>query len=86
MPACEIERRVLAGSLTINLRIDADVGPCEHCQQHADELAMLVSTLADEDDDAVVLAHKVAGMFSTLVSVSVSDGQTGDGCTVRNDH
>ena len=85
MPACEIERRVLAGSLTINLRIDADEGPCEHCQQHADEGALLVSTLAVEDDDAVVLAHKILGMFATLSSVSVSDDQ-GNGCTVRHEH
>jgi len=86
MPVCEIERRVLAGPLTIKLRIDADFGPCEHCQEHADEVAMLVATLADDDDDAVVLAHKIAGMFSTLASVSVSNEHSGNGCTVRNDH
>jgi hypothetical protein len=85
MPVYEVERRVIAGGLTINLRIDADEGPCEHCQQHADEVALLVSTLADEDDDAVVLAHKIIGMFATLASVSVSDDQ-GNGCTVRHDH
>jgi hypothetical protein len=84
MPVYEVERRVIAGGLTINLRIDADEGPCEHCQQHADEVALLVS-LADEDDDAVVLAHKIVGMFATLASVSVSDDQ-GNGCTVRHDH
>lgn len=85
MPVCEMERRVVTGSLTINLRIDADEGPCEHCQEHADEVALLVSTLADEDDDTVVLAHKILGMFATVASVSVSDEQ-GNGCTVRHEH
>jgi hypothetical protein len=85
MPVYEIERRVVAGDLIINLRVDADEGPCDHCQEHADEVAMLVSTLASEGDDAVALAHKIIGMFSTLTSVSVSDEQ-GNGCTVRHDH
>jgi hypothetical protein len=82
---CEMERRVVAGSLTISVTIEADQAPCEHCEEHADEVALLVSTLADEDDSPAVLAHKIAGMFLTVSRVNVVD-ENGSGCTVRNEH
>lgn len=81
MRSCELMRKVTAGPLTIRLWIAADEGLCEECEERADELALCASTLADEDDDPVVLAEKLATTLNGLVRVEVSD-ESGNGGVV----
>lgn len=81
MRSYELMRKVTAGPLTIRLWIDADEGLCEECEERADELALCASTLADEDDDPVVLAEKLATTLNGLVKVEVSD-ESGNGGVV----
>lgn len=45
----------------------------------ADEQAMLASTLADEDDDCWILAHKLVTQCSFITSAEVNDEISGDG-------
>lgn len=82
MHACELMRRISVGPLTIRLWINADDGPCVDCEERADELALCASTLADEDDDPMVLADKLVGMLIGLNAVEVTD-RDGNGGTVR---
>ena len=82
MRVCELIRTVAVGDMSIRLSIEADGFPCDQCQEHADEVALLVSTLADEDDDPMILAEKIDTMFATVSQVTVIDGQ-GNGGTVR---
>lgn len=82
MRVYELMRRVSVGPLTIRLWIDADDGLCEHCEEHADELALCASTLADEEDDPMVLAEKLANTLNGLSAVEVVDA-SGIGGIVR---
>lgn len=81
MRAYELMRKVTAGPLTIRLWVDAD-GPCEECEERADELALCASTLADEDDDPMVLAFKLADRLGGLSAVEVVN-EDGNGGIVR---
>lgn len=45
----------------------------------ADEQAMLASTLADEDDDCWILAHKLVTQCSYITSAEVTDEISGEG-------
>lgn len=82
MSAYELMRKVSAGPLTIRLWIDADDDYCEECGERADEIALCASTLADEDDEPMMLAAKLAGMLNGLTAVEVTD-ERGDGGTIR---
>lgn len=82
MRVYELMRRVSVGQLTIRLWIEADDGLCEHCEEHADELALCASALADEEDDPMVLAEKLANTLNGLSAVEVIDA-SGSGGVVR---
>jgi hypothetical protein len=73
MRVYELTRSVVVGPLRIRLWIDGDGGPCEHCDELADELALCASTLADEEDDPLVLAEKLANVLNNLTAVEVVD-------------
>jgi len=47
----------------------------------ADELALCASTLADEEDDPILLAEKLANVLNNLTAVEVMDEQ-GNGAKV----
>lgn len=64
--------------MTIRLWIDADEGPCELCEVNADEIAMCASALADEEDDPLVLAEKLANVLRGVNAVEVVD-EAGNG-------
>jgi len=70
--------------LTIRLWIDADAGPCECCEENADELALCASTLADEEDEPMMLAEKLANTLRNLNAVEVVD-ENGNGGLVYPD-
>lgn len=74
-------RRVTAGSLTIRLWIDASDGPCELCDELADEVSMCAATLANEDDDPLTLAEKIVNTLRVKAAEVVD--ATGDGGIVR---
>lgn len=82
MRVYELMRKVSVGPLTIRLWIDADDGPCECCEENADEVAMCASALADEEDDPLVLAEKLANVLRGVNAVEVVD-EAGNGGTVR---
>lgn len=82
MRVYELMRRVSVGPLTIRLWIDADDGPCECCEENADEIALCASTLADEEDDPMVLAEKLVNTLHGLNAVEVVD-ESGNGGVVR---
>lgn len=82
MRVYELMRKVSVGPLTIRLWIDADDGPCECCEENADEVAMCASALADEEDDPLVLAEKLANVLRGINAVEVVD-EAGNGGTVR---
>ena len=84
MRCYELMRKVTAGPLTIRLWINADEGLCEQCEERADEIALCASTLADEDDDPMVLAEKLANTLQGLNAVEVLD-DTGNGGLVYPD-
>jgi len=48
----------------------------------ADEIAMLVSTLATDEDEPLVLAEKIMNIFAPITSVEVTDDE-GNGGVVR---
>jgi hypothetical protein len=73
MRVYELMRRVVVGPLTIRLWINADDEPCEYCEETADELAMCASTIADEEDDPMLLAEKLANTLQGLNAVEVLD-------------
>jgi hypothetical protein len=75
----ELMRRVSVGPLTIRLWIDADDGLCEQCEELADELALCAATLADEEDEPMVLAEKLANTLRNLNAVEVLDGNGNGG-------
>lgn len=77
MRAYELMRKVSVGSLTIRLWIDAD--PCEECEERADEIAMCAATLADEDDQPIVLANKLANTLLGLNVIEVVDDKGNGG-------
>jgi hypothetical protein len=79
MRVYELMRRVSVGSLTIRLWIDADEGLCEQCEELADELALCAATLADEEDEPMVLAEKLANTLRNLNAVEVLDGNGNGG-------
>jgi len=79
MRVYELMRRVAVGPLTIRLWIDGDKGPCEHCEALADELALCAATLADEEDDPLVLAEKLANTLNNLNAVEVTDSNGNGG-------
>jgi hypothetical protein len=81
MRVYELTRSVVVGPLRIRLWIDGDEGPCEHCEEMADELALCASTLADEEDDPLVLAEKLANVLNNLTAVEVVDAN-GNGAKV----
>jgi hypothetical protein len=80
----ELMRRVVVGPLTIRLWIDAEGDSCEHCEERADEIAMCVSTLADEEDPPMLLAEKLASMLLGINAVEVID-ESGNGGLIRHD-
>lgn len=82
MRAYELMRKVSVGPLTIRLWIDADEGLCECCEELADELALCAATLADEEDEPLVLAEKLANTLNGLNAVEVLD-DNGNGGVVR---
>ena len=84
MRCYELMRKVMAGPLTIRLWVNADDAPCEHCEEHADELALCAATLADEDDPPMLLAEKLANTLNGLSAVEVLD-QHGNGGLVYPD-
>lgn len=84
MRCYELMRKVTAGPLTIRLWISADEGLCEQCEERADEIALCASTLADEDDEPMVLAEKLANTLQGLNAVEVLD-DTGNGGLVYPD-
>ena len=79
MRAYELMRKVAVGPLTIRLWIDADDGPCEQCEERADELALCASALADEDDVPLLLAEKLANTLLGLNAVEVLDADGNGG-------
>lgn len=83
MRVYELTRKVVVGPLTIRLWIDGDDGPCEHCEEMADELALCASTLADEEDEPILLAEKLANVLNNLTAVEVMDEQ-GNGAKVTS--
>jgi hypothetical protein len=74
----EMMRRVVVGRLTIRLWIAADDGPCEYCEETADEIAMCASALADDEDAPLLLAEKLANTLRGLNAVEVLD-ESGNG-------
>lgn len=82
MLAYELTRKILVGSLTIQLWIDADELACEECEERADELALCASTLADEDDAPLVLANKLITLLNGINAVEVAD-ENGNGAAAR---
>lgn len=75
-------RTVKCGRLTIRLWIDATGGHCDMLRSHADTVAMLVGEMADEDDDEMDFAERIAGMFTRISAVEVVD-EDGDGGRFR---
>ena len=71
MRVYELMRRVSVGPLTIRLWIDGDDGPCECCEETADELALCAATLADEEDEPMLLAEKLANTLKVHNAVEV---------------
>lgn len=84
MRVYELMRRVSVGPLTIRLWINADDGPCECCEETADEIALCASTLADAEDDPLVLAEKLANTLKGLNAVEVVS-ESGNGGLVYPD-
>ena len=78
MRVYELMRRVVVGPLTIRLWINADDGPCEYCEETADEIAMCASALADDEDAPLLLAEKLANTLRGLNAVEVLD-ESGNG-------
>jgi hypothetical protein len=78
MRVYEMMRRVVVGPLTIRLWINADDGPCELCEEAADQIALCASALADEEDSPLILAEKLANTLRGLNAVEVLD-ESGDG-------
>lgn len=74
-------RTVSVGPLTIRLWIDANEGVCEHCDEIADDIAMLVATLANGDDEPLILAEKIANTMNAINRVEVND-ERGNGGAV----
>lgn len=83
MRAYELMRKVSVGPLKIRLWVAADDGLCEECEERADELALCAATLADEEDEPMVLAEKLANTLQGLNAVEVLD-DSGNGGTVRD--
>jgi hypothetical protein len=84
MRVYELMRTVAVGPLRIRLWIDGDEGPCEHCEEMADELALCASTLADEEDDPLVLAEKLANTLNNLNAIEVTDSNGNGGLVYPN--
>lgn len=84
MRAYELTRKLVAGQLSIRLWIDAESGPCEHCEERADEIALCVSALVDEDDLPTILAEKIFDIFTGINAVEITDGE-GNGAVVRSE-
>ena len=82
MRVYELTRSVVVGPLRIRLWIDGDGGPCEQCDELADELALCASTLATEEDEPIVLAEKLANVLNNITAVEVTD-EHGNGAKVR---
>jgi hypothetical protein len=81
MRVYELTRSVVVGPLRIRLWIDGDGGPCEHCEELADELALCATTIADEEDEPLILAEKLANVLNNITAVEVTDEQ-GNGAKV----
>lgn len=77
MRVYEIMRKVSVGPLTIRLWIDAD--PCDECEERADELALCAAALADEEDEPMTLANKLANTLLGLNAVEVVDDKGNGG-------
>lgn len=71
MRSYAIIRSIQVGQLSIRLWIEASDGPCDVCEETADNLALCATTLADEDDDPMILAEKLMNTLSGLVRVEV---------------
>lgn len=79
MRVYNLTRRVSAGPLTIRLWIAANEGTCELCEEAADELALCAATLADEDDDPMILADKLMSRLSGITKVEVVNDEGNGG-------
>jgi predicted ATPase len=73
MRCYEIIRTLRVGRLTIRLWVEANDGPCEVCEETADNIALCATTLADEDDDPVVLAEKLMNTLNGITRAEVID-------------
>lgn len=78
MRVYELMRRVSVGPLTIRLWVGVDDVPCELCEESADETALCAAALADEEDDPIVLAEKLANILRGINAVEVTD-ESGNG-------
>lgn len=78
----ELTRKILVGSMTIQLWLDADELACEECEERADELALCASTLADEDDLPLILANKLITLLNGINAVEITD-ENGNGAVAR---
>lgn len=79
MRTYELLRTVSVGQLTIRLWLDANDGPCDQCQQSADEIAMCAATLADAEDEPLALAERLANTLNAIVRVEVQDDEGNGG-------
>lgn len=82
MRVYNLTRTVSAGPLTIRLWVAANEGTCELCEEAADELALCAATLADEEDEPMILADKLISRLSGVTAVEVFNEQ-GNGGSVR---
>ena len=82
MRVYNLTRKVSVGTLTIRLWIEANEGTCELCEEAADETALCAATLADEDDDPMILADKLMNRLAGLTAVEVINEQGNCG-TIR---
>lgn len=83
MRVYNLTRRVIVGTLTIRLWIEANDGTCELCEEAADEVALCASALADEEDDPMILADKLMNRLAGVTAVEVTDDQ-GNGGHIRS--
>lgn len=73
-------RRISVGTKEIKIWIPSTSECCaDECNHLADEQAMLAATLADQDDDCWLLAHKIVKQCACIVSAEVTDEIDGNG-------
>jgi hypothetical protein len=80
----ELMRKVSVGPLTIRLWIEADCSCCEQSIEHADRISSAVADMADEEDDPMILAEKIADTFIGINAVEVLDEDDNGGLVYPN--